>query len=104
MITAKQLKKQAEKNKKERCKKLNKDLQVFFELSEEKLLKAAERGETHALFRLPFDFLEMDNDYLKDEIIKFYTHYGYKISFPHRYGNKIHIQNVRIYLVSWGCN
>lgn len=102
MITAKQLKKQAEKNKKERCKKLNKDLQVFFELSEEKLLKAAERGETCTMFRLPFDFLEMDTDYLEEEIVKFYTHYGYKISFPHRYGSD-HIKNVRIYFVSWGC-
>lgn len=102
MITAKQLKKQAVKNKKERCKKLNKDLQVFFELSEEKLLKAAEEGATCTMLRLPFDFLEMDTDYLEDEIVKFYTHYGYKVSFPRRYGYD-RIQSVRVYLVSWGC-
>lgn len=101
MITAEQLKKQAEKNKKERCKKLNKDLQVFFDLSEEKLLKAAARGETCVMFRLPFDFLEMGSDYLEDEIVKFYTHYGYKVSFPRRYGYD-RMQSVRIYLVSWG--
>jgi hypothetical protein len=103
MITAKQLRKQAEKNKKERCKKLNNDLQVFFDLTEEKLLKAAERGETRIMLRLPFDFLEMDSDYLEDEIVRFYTHYGYKVSFPRRYGYD-RIQSVRVYFVSWGCD
>ena len=100
MITAKQLRKQAEKNKKEKSKKLNKDLQVFFDLSEEKLLREAGNGKTHAIFRLPFDFLEMGTDYLENEIVKFYTHYGYKVSFPRRYGSD-RIQSVRVYFVSW---
>lgn len=102
MINAKQLKKQAEKNKEERFEQLNKDLKDFLIQSEEKLLRAAGNGETCAMFRLPFDFLEMDTNYLQGEITKFYTHYGYKISFPRCHSSN-YIPSARIYIVSWGC-
>ena len=94
MITAKDLKKRTKDFQEQRKKDLKEELKQFFKNSEKKLLTASARGETHVLLRFPFNFLDMGTENLENEILNYYSYYGYKVTFLR--------QSSRIVMISWG--
>lgn len=93
MITAKELKKRTINFQKQRKKELKKELEQFFADSEKKLLLASAKGDTHLLLRLPFDFLDIGTEELTNEILNYYSYYGYKVTFTKH--------STRIVFISW---
>lgn len=93
MITAKELKKKTKDFQRQRKKELEKELKQFFKDSEKKLLLASAKGETRTILRLPFDFLDMGTEKLMNEVLNYYSYYGYKVTFVER--------NTRLVVISW---